>query len=174
LEFKFTINRVNYAETGDVYRLARRFKARFSPKIMEAGVSDYYHRHEMPDTGLLSTLTPEMVKSVQGQISKILSDGYRGVDRELVEATMVLLAGGRKCIRACATPAKSLFINSRRNVYPCLYMSAAGKVGEDGELPKDLDLVRQKHTADAAQGHCPGCFAYHGFLKKFNLQYLSR
>ena len=42
---------LNYAELGDVYRLARRFKARFSPKIMESGVSDYYHRHEMPDTG---------------------------------------------------------------------------------------------------------------------------
>ena len=87
---------------------------------------------------------------------------------------MVLLAGGRKCIRACETPAKSLFINSRRNVYPCLYMSPAGKVGANGELPQDLDRVRQKHTDDAAQGHCPGCFAYHGFLKKFNLQYLER
>lgn len=173
LEFKFTINRVNYAELGDVYRLAQHFKARFSPKIMESGVSDYYHRHQMPDTDILAALTVEMIESVRDQVTRMLNDGYPGVDRPLVEAMMVLLAGGRKCIRACATPAKSLFINSRRNVYPCLYMSPAGKLGVNGELPEDLDRVRQKHTDDAAQGNCPGCFAYHGFLKKFNLEYLE-
>ncbi len=173
LEIKFTINQVNYSELGDVYRLARRFKARFSPKIMETGVSDYYHRHQMPDADTLASLTEEMVESVRAQVTRMLKDGYSGVDRQLVEATMVLLAGGRKRIRACATPAKSLFINSRRQVYPCLYMSPAGKVGINGELPEDLDRVRQKHTDDAAQGNCPGCFAYHGFLKKFNLQYLA-
>jgi MoaA/NifB/PqqE/SkfB family radical SAM enzyme len=174
VQLKFTINRANYAELGDVYRLAKHFNARFSPKIMESGVADYYHRHQMPDTDTLSTLTPEMVGNVRNQVNQMLKDGYPGVDRELVEAMMVLLAGGRKCIRACATPAKSLFINSRRNVYPCLYLSPAGQVGINGELPEDLDRVRQKHTDDAAQGHCPGCFAYHGFLKKFNLQYLQR
>jgi MoaA/NifB/PqqE/SkfB family radical SAM enzyme len=173
LEFKFTINRINFAELGDVYRLAQRFKARFSPKIMESGVSDYYHRHQMPDTDTLASPTAEMIESVRHQVDEMLNDDYPGVDRKLVEAMMVLLAGGRKCIRACATPARSLFINSRRNVYPCLYMSAAGKVGDRGELPQDLDRVRQKHTDDAAQGNCPGCFAYHGFLKDFNLQFLQ-
>ena len=173
LEFKFTINRTNYAELIDVYRLARHFKARFSHKIMESGVSDYYHRHELPNTEELASLSTEMIESVRHQVSSMLKDNYSGVDRELVEAMMVLLAGGRKCIRACATPAKSLFINSRRHVYPCLYLSPAGQVDVHGRLPKDLDLVREKHTGDAAQGRCPGCFAYHGFLKKFNLQYLA-
>ena len=172
LEFKFTINRLNYGQLSEVYHLAKRFKARFSPKIMESGVSDYYHRHQMPDVDTLASLTAKMVESVRGQVSLMLNDGYPGVDRPLVEAMMVLLAGGRKCIGACETPARSLFINSRRNVYPCLYMSPAGKVDINGALPKDLDLVRQKHTDDAMQGDCPGCFAYHGFLKKFNLQYL--
>ncbi len=174
LEFKFTINQVNYAELGDVYRLARRFKAQFSPKIMESGVSDYYHRHQMPDTDTLALMTPEMIENVRMQVNKMLDDEYPGVDRQLIEAMMVLLAGGRKCIRACATPEKSLFINSRRNVYPCLYMSPAGKLGVNGELPIELDRVRHKHADDAMQGHCPGCFAYHGFLKKFNLEYLKR
>jgi MoaA/NifB/PqqE/SkfB family radical SAM enzyme len=173
LEFKFTINRVNYAQLGDVYRLAKRFKARFTPKIMESGVSDYYHRHPMPHTDTLAALTPEMIESVRGQVARMLNDEYPGVDRKLVEAMMVLLVSGRKCIRACATPAKSLFITSRRNVYPCIYLAPAGKLGTNGELPQDLDLVRHKCTDDAIQGHCPGCFAYHGFLKKFNLQYLA-
>jgi len=174
LELKFTINRVNYAQLIDVYRLARRFKVRFSPKIMEADVTDYYHRHQMLDTDTLAKLTGKMIESVHRQVDEILSDGYSGVDRPLVEAMMVLLVGGRKCILACATPARFLFIDSRRNIYPCLYLPSAGKVGINGKLPRDLDLVRQKHTADAAQGHCPGCFAYHGFLKEFNLQYLRR
>ena len=173
LEFKFTINLLNYAELGDVYRLARRFKAQFSPKIMESGVADYYHRHQMPDTDTLAALTPEMIADVRGQVTRMLNDEYPGVDRQLVEAMMVLLAGGRKCIRACATPARTLFINSRRNVYPCLYLPPAGKVGVDGKLPEALDSVRQKHADDAMQGNCPGCFAYHGFLKKFNLEYLQ-
>ncbi len=174
MEFKFTVNRVNYAELGDVYRLARKFKARFSPKIMEHGVSDYYHRHEMPDTETLSTVTPQMVASVQAQVEAMLEDNYAGVNRELVEAMLVLLAGGRKCIRACATPAKSFFITSRCEIYPCLYLPSGGKIGADGSLPAELEAVRAKHTQDAAHGNCPGCFAYHGFLKKFNLEFLER
>jgi len=173
LEIKFTINRINYAELGDVYRLARRYKARFTPKIMESDVSNYYHRQQMPYPDTLAVLTAQMIESVRGQVTRMLNDGYPQEDRKLVEAMMVLLAGGRKCIRACATAAKALFINSRCNVYPCLYMSPAGKLGKNGELPEQLDRVRQKHADNAAQGNCPGCFAYHGFLKKFNLQYLG-
>lgn len=174
LEFKFTINRIDYAELGDVYRLARRFKARFSPKIMESGVTDYYHRHDMPDAGPLASLTPEMVECVRGQVDTMLNDDYPGINRELVEAMLVLLASGRKCIRACATPSRSLFITSRRDIYPCLYLPAAGKVSGHGKLPEGLDGARKKHGDAAAQGDCPRCFAYHGFLKKFNLEYLER
>jgi MoaA/NifB/PqqE/SkfB family radical SAM enzyme len=174
LELKFTINRVNYDQLGDVYRLAKRFKAGFTPKIMESGVSNYYHRNQMHDTSELAQLTTQMIKSVRGQVGQILNDGYLGVDRELVEAMMALLTVGRKGISACATPGRSLFITSRRQVYPCLYMPPAGKVGANGELPKDLDRVRQEHADNGLQGNCPGCFAYHGFLKKFNLQYLVR
>jgi MoaA/NifB/PqqE/SkfB family radical SAM enzyme len=174
LEFKFTINRLNYAELAQVYRLARDFKARFTPKIMEPEVPAYYHRRRMPAAGMLSVLTAQMKESVRGQVTGMLKDGYPGIDRKLVEAMMALLSGGRKCIRACATPAKSLFINARGHVYPCLYLSAAGNLGINGELPRDLDRVRQEHARDALQGRCPGCFAYHGFLKKFNLPYLGR
>ncbi len=174
MEFKFTINQLNYLEIKDVYQLARQFKARFSPKIMESGVEDYYHRHSMLNTDTLAAIGPDMVRSVQAQINEILKDNYPGVDRKLVEASMVLLEGGRQCIRACATPAKSLFINSRRNVYPCLYLSPAGQVGFDGSLPEQLDPIRKQHSEAAAKGDCPRCFAYHGFLKKFNLEYLQR
>ena len=86
----------------------------------------------------------------------------------------VLLAGGKQYIRACATPARSLFITSRRDVYPCLYLPPAGKVSLDGKLPKGLDCIRKKHADNAAQGNCPRCLAYHGFLKDFNLEYLEQ
>lgn len=172
LEFKFTINSVNFSELQDVYQLARRYKARFSPKIMESGVFDYYHRHTMPNTETLALITPEIVRSVRLQTERMLADRYPGVNRELVEATLVLLEGGGKCIRACETPARSLFINSRRDVFPCLYMESAGKVSVDGKLPTGLDDVRKAHADAGSRGDCPKCFAYHGFLKKFNLQYL--
>ncbi len=174
LEFKFTINSVNYAEIKDVYRFARQFKARFSPKIMEDGVEDYYHRHEMPNTGKLAALSPDKIEIVKRQIEEIFKDKYPGIDQKMVEASMVLLSGGRKCIRACATPARSFFVTSRRDIYPCLYLPSGGKINPDGTLPETLEAVREKHTADAAKGNCPGCFAYHGFLKEFNLQYLQR
>jgi MoaA/NifB/PqqE/SkfB family radical SAM enzyme len=173
LDFKFTVNRINYGQMAKVYELAKCFKARFTPKVMEADASHYYHRHRMPGAAALAALTPEMIESVRGQVDRILNDGYPGVDRELVKAMMVLLSGKGKCIRACETPARSLFINSRRWVYPCIYLSPAGRLGARGELPKELDRVRQQHAADAAKGQCPGCYAYHGFLKKFNLQYLT-
>lgn len=173
LDFKFTVNRVNFSQMAKVYQLAKYYKARFTPKAMEADVSHYYHRHRMPGTIALAALTPQMIKSIRGQVDRILNDGYHGVDRELVKGMMVLLSAKEKCIAACETPARALFINSRRWVYPCIYMSPAGRLGSKGELPKELDRVRQLHAAQAAKGQCPGCNAYHGFLKKFNLQYLA-
>lgn len=174
LELKFTINSVNYAELKDVYQLARRLKARFSPKIMESGVDDYYHRHPMPQTESLIVLTSAMKAVVNDQVEAMFANNYAGVDRHMVEATLVLLSGGKKCIRACATPEKTFFVNSRREIFPCLYMPSAGIVGENGVLPAGLEDVRKKHTLDAAAGNCPRCFAYHGFLKDFNLKYLQR
>lgn len=174
LDFKFTVNKINYMELDDVYRLAKRFHARFYPKIMETGVINYYHRRKMSNTDKLASLTPNMEKEIRRQVAGILKDGYFGVDSELVKAMMALLTGGRKCVHACATPGKALFINSRRYVYPCLYLSPAGKVDDNGNLPVGIDQVRQMHAHDAAQGHCPGCFSYHGFLKKFNLRYLEK
>ncbi len=173
LEFKFTINSVNYADLYDVYQLARRYDVRFSPKIMESSVKDYYHRHQMPNTDALAALSKDQIKQVKSQINQMLKDDYHGVDRQMVEASMVLLEGGRQCIRACETPARSLFITSRREVFPCLYMSSAGFLSNQGALPAALDEVRSMHAQNAAQGQCPGCFAYHGFLKKFNLAYLQ-
>ena len=174
LEFKFTINRINYSELREVYQLARYFNAKFSPKIMESGVVDYYHRHDMPESKVLSALTQDMIEEVIKQVKNMLNDNYQGVDRELVEAMLVLLVGGKQCIQACATPSKSLFITSRREVYPCLYLSSAGKVSLDGRLPEVLDKVRKEHADNAAQGDCPRCLAYHGFLHKFNLKYLEQ
>lgn len=173
LEFKFTINSINYAELGDVYQMARRFKARFSPKIVESGVADYYHRHEMPNIDKLAALRPNMVQEVRRQSEEILKDGYPGVDSEQVRAVMALLDNGKECIHGCVTPARSFFITSRRYIYPCLYMPAAGKVSLEGGLPKVLDSIRKKHADNAAKGNCPRCFAYHGFLRKFNLEYLG-
>lgn len=173
LEFKFTINSINFSELMDVYRLARQFEVRFSPKIMASDVADYYHRYDMPNVESLASLTLEMIESVQEQVRVILNDDYWGVDRELIEAVMTLLTRGKKCIHACATPARSLFITSRRDVYSCLYLPAAGRVSLDGKMPKALDSIRKKHADNAMQGNCPKCFAYHGFLKEFNLEHLG-
>lgn len=174
LEFKFTINKFNYAELMDVYRLAKQFNARFSPKIMEDGVSNYYHRRKISRLDQLASLTPSMKEDVRRQVSEIIKEGDDGINGKLLQALLALLMDGRKSIHACATPGKVLFINSRRDIYPCLSLSAAGKVGEDGKLPVALDQVRQAQTRAAAQGRCPGCFAYHGFLKDFNLPYLKK
>ncbi len=151
LEFKFTINQVNYKELTDVYRLARRFNVRFSPKIMESGVSVYYHRHDMPNASSLAMINTDIIAHVQRQVTQMLEENYPGVNREMVEATMVLLSGGRKCIRACETPARSLFITSRKDIHPCLYLPSGGKLKDDGSLPETLDSVRDRHTKDAAQ-----------------------
>ena len=173
LELKFTINHLNYMELKDVYELARRFHARFSPKIMEDGVTSYYHRHVMPDTQDLASLTPRMKAVVLDQIEQILGDGYKGVNQELMKALITLLKGGKRCIRACETPARSLFVTSRRHVYPCLYLTPVGKIDDLGRLPNALEGTKKKHADQALRGECPRCFAYHGFLQAFNLPYLA-
>ncbi|MBF0510740.1 MAG: radical SAM protein [Candidatus Omnitrophica bacterium] len=172
LELKFTVNRVNFKEIGYVYELAKRLNARFSPKIMESGVSAYYHRQDMPQAKSLAMLTPMMIQEVNEQITKILKEGSKGVDVPMLKALLVLLSKSKSCIHQCLTPEKSLFINAYREVYPCLYWPSAGKVSLSGQLPKKLDLKREAYAEKARKGHCPGCLAYHGFLKDFNLSYL--
>ncbi len=173
LELKFTINRVNYHALGEVYRLARRFGARFSPKIMEYGVAAYYHRSGGPGVQALSSLTALMRSSVRAQVLDILHGGAEGIDRAMAEAVLHLLDSGRKGISACATPKNSLFITSGGDVHPCLYMPPVGCVDLKGGLPDGLDLQRGVMFRSAKKGDCPGCFAYHGFLKPFNLRYLA-
>jgi MoaA/NifB/PqqE/SkfB family radical SAM enzyme len=172
LELKFTISRINYAQIAHVYALSRRLGARFSPKIMEEGVSSYYHRQGSREIGGLLPLTGRMRMAVRRQLLEMISDGAEGLDVPMVEAVLGLLDGGRDRILACATPQKSLFITSRGDVYPCLYMPAACCVGQDGSVPPQLDLARKALSRLARKGDCPRCFAYHGFLKSYNLRYL--
>jgi len=171
LELKFTINRMNYHELTDVYRLARYYNARFSPKIMESHVAGYYHRCSISGVQGLAALSADMLDQVRRQLDDIAQSGYFGIDRDLLRMTAGLLYHGRDCISGCKTPGRVLFINCRREVYPCLYLPSAGRVCDDGRMPESLEETRRARFAAAIQGNCPGCFAYHGFLKRFNLPY---
>jgi MoaA/NifB/PqqE/SkfB family radical SAM enzyme len=173
LQLKFTINRVNYAELHDAYDLARRFNVEFSPKILEVPARGYRHGYQIPGAEDLVPLTAAMNKSVCDQIRRMLKDDYPGNDGPLLEATMLLLKDGKKCIRACMTPARVLVINSRRDIYSCPFMPPVGKVGVHGVLPEGLDEARQRQMENARQGICPRCVAFPGFLKRFNLPYLA-
>ncbi len=173
IELKFTINSLNYAQLIDVYRLARDLQVKFSPKLMESQVLNYYHRSFTNDTGQLAHLSPEMVEQVCRQIETILRDDYSGIDRVMVQAMRVVLLNGTAAIRGCMTPARALFITSRRDVYPCLYLPPVGNVGLDGTLPMALDTLRVQYADAALQGGCPKCVSYHGFMKLFNLEFLQ-
>ncbi len=173
-EVKFTISRENYGELEQVHAMARQFGARFSPKIMEHDVRAYYHRGSVPGVKKLSSLTPVMVRSVKEQLDRIVRAGGKGVNKKMLAAVVELLASGKKAITGCRTPQRSLFITSSGDVYPCLYMSSAGKIGVRGELPAALDRSRALLGKKASDGKCPRCFAYHGFLRWFNLKYLQQ
>jgi len=171
-EVKFTLSTENYATMAGVYDLARSFTASFSPKIVESGVSAYYHRQGTPGAVSLTALTPAMILAVRRQgrdiLEKAAHDKGRGVDAVMLRLFLQLLSG-RAGHRSCQTPGRCLFITSHGGIYPCLYLPAAGRLKADGRLPAGFNTARADRAQCGMERRCPGCFAYHGYMKRFNV-----
>lgn len=171
LEIKFTVGMDNVADMLNVYRLATSLGARFSPKLLESGVSAYYHRHQ---DGAASLVLPwgneECLFQIRSVMREDIQSRRKAVDLKALKVLLCLVRDGQRVIRHCRTPERCLFVTSSGKVYPCLYMASAGTIYTSDFPGEDFFKERQKQIATGEIGECPRCFAYHGFMKDFNFE----
>ncbi len=175
VELKFTVSGVNCRELFDVYELARAHGFRFTPKVVEGNVPAYYHRGAVGKRP--EVRGEEILPVLRAQILRILQQEARvpvkALQPKMLKMLLRLVEEGTGAIRECATPRRCLFITSRGDVHPCLYMAPAGSIHDDNFCSKAFFAARDAHIKKGSTAACPGCFAYHGFLKDFNAAHLA-
>lgn len=177
VELKFTANGVNCRELYDVYGLARAHGFRFTPKVAERDVPAYYHRAAPGGRSRPMAHDEHFFPVLRAQILQVLQQEARMVVKAVQPGMLKLLLRlaekGTGGIKTCATPRRCLFITSRGDVHPCLYMPPAGSIFEKGFCSRAFFAARAACIRKGSAAACPGCFAYHGFLKAFNADHLA-
>ncbi len=170
VELKFTANGLNCHELYDVYELACAHGFRFTPKVVESHVPAYYHRGaggQRPESQ-----GDHFFPVLRDQILRILrQEAYAPVgvvQPKMLKILLRLVEEGSGVIRVCKTPARTFFITSRGDVYPCLYMSSAGSIDPESLCSPYFFEQRTACIVRGAKADCSGCSSYHGFLKSFN------
>jgi len=169
VSIKFVITSINYRDFENVYRLSRKLKCPFYPKLFETS-GNYYHRNkEFPRLGLPEGAMEELLPRIRA-VERLEGEKNRNSLTYFSLRCLRMYAQTKKkssIIKKCLTPRHSLFVTSRGDIYSCLYRKNIASVPA---WPK-LDLpgfLRIKQSASL--GDCPGCLSYHGFLREFNFR----
>jgi sulfatase maturation enzyme AslB (radical SAM superfamily) len=172
VKIKFTISPYNYKEIFQIFDFCRKNKLELSPKFIEVEPGFYYNKKTLPHLAECSfnKLEKNKILNTFEKISKTQDTAkVKIIDPKIITALSNYLKHGNSSMRRCLTPFKNLFLNNLGGIYPCVYKEAIGNVSE---LERENFLKGKKHRkliAEALNGECPKCFAYHGFLKRFNL-----
>ncbi len=161
ISIKTVITKLNYKDLYSIYELAKKLGCFFEPKFGEY-LSRYYHR--IKETKIIQ-LSRRELKHTKIDLLKILKDKYKGKNNLwIVQLVKFTENPDLNFIKKCLTPKTSLFIDSRGNIFPCLYQDPVGNIHtgivEEGK--------RKAVIEKALKGKCPKCLSYHGFLKGCN------
>lgn len=166
MTLKFVITDINYKDFTKVFKLSQHLGAAFSSKPAER-IRNYYHRFPTKNFEFLSEKNfPVLISSIN-QILK----GKKRIKKNMEYFSLTclrknLLSGKLNFIKKCATPHKSLFVNSHCQIYNCIYQQ---KISSLSRWPKIDQKVQEKIISEAEKGQCPKCLSYHGYLKKINI-----
>jgi hypothetical protein len=167
LGVKFTATMLNYQDLYPLYAWATGKGLSFAPKVAEFSLGTYYHRG--PGGVRIPRHGAEMLASVRRDLVRIM-DEDRNSDRRAMQEIIHFIDTGRFSATPCYTPLRSLFFDSRGNVFPCLYYKPVANIREP-EWWKRLWSKEHKEIASlGAAKACVGCLAYHGFLKPYNVR----
>ena len=166
ISLKFTINNRNYNDLPEIYEFCKKYLFHLYPKLIEAGTENYYHR--------LGGQSVIQLASVEDKSEEIISVLKKLQDNEIIEEYIIPLLiqklQGRFILKSCSTPETSLFLSARGDIFSCLYYNKLCNINEpDWEKGLTSDY-QKKIIKEGSCGSCPGCFAYHGFLKKQNIE----
>jgi len=170
ISLKYTINNQNYDDLPDLYKFCKKYKFHLYPKLIEAGTNNYYHR-----LGGERVLPIADIQSKSSEIIAVLEELKEKDKGEVIEQHILSLLikklRGLFTLNACFTPEKSLFLTARGDIYSCLYYDKLCNINEKDWKEKLKGEYQQKILKESACGKCPGCFAYHGFLKSYNINH---
>jgi len=171
LEIKFTITPYNFKEISKIYRFCRKNNLFFSPKFVESGTKNYYHKAGKPllETNFSSNQKKEIQKSLISLLKKEKTEKKKIIDAKVIGTLYKFLSIGKKLIKSCKTPYYCLFINPEGKIYPCVYFPPIADLSKNNWEEELLGEKYKSLAKKALKGKCQKCLSYHGFLKDFNL-----
>lgn len=170
---KCTLNPVNYKDLAPIYRFCLKNRVSLLPKFAESNVKFYYHRCKIKNHFRF-----DFAETERTTLAAILKTLYRKevktkkhvIDPMILRILLKFVTAKKECLETCYTPLYSLFITARGAFHPCLYLPATAHLKDPRWINK---MMNNRHLDIIEQGlgqKCPSCFAYHGFLKTFNLE----
>jgi len=169
VSLKYTINNRNYNDLPDIYEFCTKYKFHLYPKLIEAGTENYYHR-----LGGETAIPIAGIEDKAEEIIAVLQElNERDKEKKIIEQNVIPIfikkLMGKFKIKSCNTPETSLFLSSRGDIFSCLYYNKLCNIYEEGWEKALVSDYQKKIIKEGSCGSCPGCFAYHGFLKKHNI-----
>ena len=176
LTVKFTIQQENINEIERVYRFCKEKRINILFKLMEKSNASYYHRDYRLQTQPLLKDRVEFDKDSKEKIIGILGciideekNSKAGVINQKYVNTIIEYLKGDFAINRCFTPRYYIFLTSQGYMYPCLYQKQISILNGNWEQEfRNNDYIELVNNAE--QGKCPGCLAYHGYLKYWNFK----
>lgn len=173
INLKFAINKLNIGDINYVYQLCKEKNLKLSFKLYEEKNLQYYHKDSSINHREL-TLKKQDLNKVREILKNIIKKEIIGKKRILnllyIDEIIHRIEYPDEKI-CCITPKRQLFIDYGGNVYPCLYMKKLANIYEKNWDKKIMNQEHKSLIKKGVTGKCPGCLAYHGFLKRWNLQY---
>ena len=166
VSIKFVITKINYDDLFEVYKLSKKFKCIFYPKLFEK-VKHYYHRNKKYPNLMLTVKMLSFVDKYMGLIYNLENKNNKNSLTAFSILCIQKLIKNKSLnfIKKCLIPKYSLFITCYGDIYNCIYKE---KIGNFRNC-LNLNLKKYKEISNNAKnGKCPKCLSYHGYLRAFN------
>lgn len=165
---RFCATVLNYKDILPLYAWSKEQGVTFIPKVAEFNLKSYYQRG--PGGVRVDNHTEEMCVHVQDALTTIMNDkeseSFDGAIKEIIH----FLKEKTYSDTPCSTPMRSLFIDSRGNVFPCVYYDPLTNIRDKNWEQQLFEKEHKRLILLGTSKTCIGCIAYHGALKQYNLE----
>ncbi|MCX5709746.1 MAG: radical SAM protein [Candidatus Omnitrophica bacterium] len=172
LEIKSTVTPANYKQLKQLYLLCRKRGFTFLPKFAETRSYFYYNRAKnsaYPFAQFSAEQKKELLKVLRWILAVEKKAGSRVIDPRIIRTLIISLKQGSVNPGRCLAPLGSLFITSSGGIHPCLYKKPIANINSNTRKSGIFGKTHIRLIKEALLGNCPGCGAYHGYLKNINL-----
>jgi len=172
LQIKSTISPVNYKQLKQLYLFCKKRGFIFEPKFAESRAYFYYNRvknNSKASTQFTFRQKRELLKTLRWIFITEEKNNTGIVDLKIIKAMANLLSNAYTKPKRCLNPSSNLFITSSGDIHPCLYKEPITNISSNTQRTEIFGKRHIRIINEALLGDCPGCKAYHGYLKDINL-----